>query len=78
MVALPKPDDRRAAPPSVPPPTPALLEAERDRNEYIAERERLEQRSVFRGLIVLAIVVLLFSMWRAGVDRVFIGRWWWP
>ena len=42
------------------------------------ERERLESRSVVRGLILLAILVLLASMVRAGLGRVFVHGWWRP
>ncbi len=67
-----------AEPPRISAATPSLERAEAERQEYIRARERVEQRSVLRGLLVLALVVLLFSMWRAGVGRVFVGRWWRP
>ena len=76
--AQPNSDDLRAVAPRIPAPTPALQKAEQERKDYVSLRERLEQRSVFRGLIVLAIAALLFSIWHAGLDRVFVGRWWWP
>lgn len=78
MATSPKTREHRAEPPRVPEPTPELKRAEQERSEYISGRERVEQRSVLRGLIVLASLVLLFSICRAGLDRVFIGRWWWP
>jgi hypothetical protein len=30
-----------------------------------------------RGLLLLALVVLVASFWRAGLDRVFLPGWWW-
>jgi hypothetical protein len=38
--------------------------------------ERLERRRQVRGLLVLAIAVLIFSVLRAGVHRVFGVGWW--
>lgn len=71
-------DQHRAAPPELPAATPAL---ERDRQEsarYRKQREVVERRSVVRGLIVLAILLLVASMARAGLDRVFVHGWWRP
>jgi hypothetical protein len=71
-------DEQRAASPRLPALTPAF---ERDRREfarYRNERERTERRSVVRGLILLAIVLLVGSMARAGLDRVFVHGWWRP
>jgi len=54
---------------------------ERDRQEferYRNDREKAERRSVVRGLILLALFVLLGSMVRAGLDRVFVHGWWRP
>ena len=61
-------------------PVPALgLKREREEFEsYRLERERMERRSVVRGLILLAVVVLVGSIARAGLDRVFVQGWWRP
>lgn len=40
------------------------------------ERLRRERRQQLRGLMLLAFVVLVFSILRAGVDRVFPAGWW--
>ncbi len=42
------------------------------------ETEQQERRSQLRGLIYLAVAVLLFSLLRAGVHRVFTTGWWRP
>ena len=73
-----KSDDAFAQPPRVPESTPILEKAEAEREEYIRSRERLEQRSILRGLILLALVALIFSIWRAGSDRVLLPHWWHP
>ena len=46
--------------------------------QYIAEREALERRRQVRGLLLLLAIVLLLSVARAGVGRVFPVRWWHP
>lgn len=38
--------------------------------------EQQERRRQLRGLILLAIAVLVFSILRAGVHRVFTPGWW--
>ena len=38
--------------------------------------ERLERRRQVRGLLMLAIAVLIFSVLRVGVHRVFGVGWW--
>jgi hypothetical protein len=38
--------------------------------------EQIERRRQLRGLILLAIVVLVFSVLRTGVHRVFTPGWW--
>ena len=72
---MPLPADR-AEPPRIPPPTRAQERADEVRRRYIREREWLEGRSLMRGFIVLAVIVLLASMVRAGFDRVFVHGWW--
>lgn len=69
-------DEPRAAPPQRPPRTEAF---ERERAELERRRrqqETVERRSVVRGLILLAAVVLVGSILRAGLDRVFVHGWW--
>jgi len=71
-------DEHRAAPPQLPPSSPAL---QRDRLAfavYRSEREKIERRSVVRGLILIAMVVLVGSIAHAGLDSVFIHGWWRP
>lgn len=63
------------------PPRPAAL-TERDqrrestRLEKLNSRLRIEQRSMLRGLILLAVVILIASLTRAGFGRLFVPRWW--
>lgn len=78
MAPATRPNGHYAEPPRIPAPTPTLERAEGERRQYIRERGAVERRSVLRGLIVLALLVLIISIWRAGSDRVFVGRWWWP
>jgi hypothetical protein len=71
-------NEHRASSPSLPVPSPAF---ERDRQEfqrYRDDREKAERRSVVRGLIVLAILLFVGSMARAGLNRVFVHGWWRP
>ncbi len=42
----------------------------------LPERFRIERRRQLRGLILLAIAVLVFSILRAGVSHVFTAGWW--
>ncbi len=39
-------------------------------------KQQQERRMQVRGLLLLAVVVLLFSIWRAGAHRVFTMGWW--
>jgi len=55
-----------------------LERAEVQRKVYLAGREKIQARSIFRGLILLAVLVLLASMVRAGFGRVFVPGWWRP
>jgi len=68
----------RAEPVRIPPSTRALDRAAREHESYLRGREGIESRSVFRGLILLALAVLLASMVRAGFSRVFVHGWWRP
>ncbi len=71
-------DEQRAAPPQRPPLTPEFLRERAEYEQYRRQREAIERRSMVRGLILLAVVVLLGSMVRAGLDRVFVQGWWKP
>jgi len=42
----------------------------------LAAREAIERRRQARGLIVLALAVLVFSLLRFGLHRVFTPGWW--
>jgi hypothetical protein len=42
----------------------------------LAERLRRERRRQLRGLMLLVMIVLLFSILRAGVGQVFPAGWW--
>lgn len=70
-------DSGRRAQPARP---PALGEREQRREKArlaaLRARVQLEQRSLLRGLIVLALVVLIVSLARAGYDRLFVPGWW--
>ena len=68
----------RAAPPQLPPSSPTQ---DRDRlafKRYRTEREAKERRSVVRGLLVMAVIVLMGSIVHAGLDRAFVHGWWRP
>jgi hypothetical protein len=62
----------------IPAPTRRLQHERAERRRYVAQRATLERRSTVRGLILLAVVVLLGSIARAGLDRVFVHGWWRP
>lgn len=59
---------------------PALSEREQRREsarlEKLRGRVQIEQRSLLRGLILLALIILIFSLLRAGLDRIFVPGWW--
>ena len=63
------------------PPRPPAL-SERDERDERARKERLgarvarEQRSLLRGLILLAVLILIMSLARAGFGRLFVPGWW--
>lgn len=78
MQASERANEHRAASPQLPALTPAC---KRDRLEfarYRNDREKTERRSVVRGLLLLAVVLLVGSIVRAGLDRVFVHGWWRP
>jgi hypothetical protein len=65
-----------AQPPAIPAPTPALLRARAEAEARRREREALERRSLVRGLLLLAAILLVLSVARAGLERVFVPGWW--
>lgn len=74
---------RRAASqaPQAQPPGPATLgatalKAQAETRTYLQGRERLEHRSVLRGLLLLAVIALLVGLYRADAGRVFFSGWW--
>ena len=68
--------EHRAVAPQIPEATRGLERLRAEFQSYRTGRERLERRSALRGLIVLAVAVLLGSIARAGLDRVFVQGWW--
>ena len=66
----------RAEPPRPPELTERDQRRETTRLERLNARLRLEQRSLLRGLILLAVVILIASLARAGFGRLFVPRWW--
>ena len=67
---------QRAAPPQAPRLPEAAQAADRAREANRKEREAVERHSVWRGLLLLALLALLISFWRAGFGRVFAPNWW--
>ncbi len=66
----------RAQLPAIPEPTTALLRARAEAEAHRRQREALERRSLVRGLLLFAAIVLILSIVRAGLDRVFVPGWW--
>lgn len=75
------PGDRAAAlkpaGPAEPPPLsrPALGAAEEQR-AYVREREMFERRSMLRGLILLALLVIVFAVVHNGWQHALPDGWW--
>jgi hypothetical protein len=71
---------RSADRPAEPPRPPVLSEREQrgetERLDRLRKRAGLERRSLLRGLILLAVVILIASLARAGFDRLFVSGWW--
>ena len=67
-----------AAPPKLPQLTPALKRQREAYEVYRSEREQLERRSVVRGLLLMALLALSISIFRSGLDQVFVHGWWRP
>jgi hypothetical protein len=70
--------EHRAAPPQLPARTPAIERQQAAFELYRRQREQLERRSMLRGLILIALLVLAGSIARAGLERVFVHGWWRP
>ena len=70
------PEQHRAEPPRAPVPSALQERVEQERLQRLGARVALEQSSLLRGLIILAVAVLLASLWRAGFDRLFVPGWW--
>jgi hypothetical protein len=67
--------ERGAGPPSSPLVSQAQLREER-RAAALRSRLGTEQRSLLRGLVLLALAILFASLTRAGFDRLFVPGWW--
>ncbi len=71
---------RSAGRPAEPPRPPALTERdqrrETERLGRLKGRVALEQRGLLRGLILLALAILIVSLARAGFGRLFVPAWW--
>ena len=67
---------QRAAPPAVPPATREQQRELAEREAHHREGEQIERRRQLRGLLMLALIVLVFSIARAGLGRVFPHGWW--
>ncbi len=68
--------ERRAEPPRAPQLPLTLQKRERERTALLRAREVLERVSVLRGLVILALLILVVSLVRAGSDRAFPSGWW--
>ena len=66
----------RAAPPQAPRVSAELESAREEHAAYVHGRELAERSGFLRALLVLAVVVLVAGIWRAGLDRVFVHGWW--
>jgi hypothetical protein len=66
----------RASPARAPHASAELVSAREEHAAYIQGREQMERAGVLRALLVLGVVVLVCSIWRAGLDRVFVHGWW--
>jgi hypothetical protein len=49
---------------------------ERARKKRLSARVGREQQSLLRGLILVAVVILILSLTRAGFGRLFVPGWW--
>ena len=67
---------RRAQPPRPPALSVREQRSESARMRTLRGRLQMEQRSLLRGLVLLAIVVLIFSVVRGRFDQIFVPAWW--
>lgn len=70
--------EQRAAALKLPALSSTTLRDRREFARYRIGRETAERRSAVRGLILLSLVLLIGSMARAGLERVFVHGWWRP
>lgn len=68
--------EQRAKPPSVPPLTASARRDLAAHDVRMRRQESQERVRVYRGLVMLAVLVLLLSMLHAGWGRVFVPGWW--
>ncbi len=68
--------EHRGVAPQIPEPTRGLTRKRAELEIYRAERETIGRRSMVRGLILLAVVALGWSIARGGIERVFVPGWW--
>ncbi len=61
----------------MPPPLPRrVLQDAQEQQVYVREREGLERRSALRGLVLLAVIAVLFALLHGGASRAFPAGWW--
>ena len=65
-----------ATPATLPEPSRKQQREQVERATRLREAEHVERRRQLRGLLALAFIVLVFSIARAGLDRVFPHGWW--
>ena len=65
-----------ATPATLPEPSRKQQREQAERATRHREAEHVERRRQLRGLLALAFIVLVFSIARAGLDRVFPHGWW--
>jgi hypothetical protein len=73
---MPAATPERAAPPAIPAATQRQQRELAELATYHREREEVERRRQLRGLLALGLVVIVASIVRAGLDRVFPTSWW--
>lgn len=54
-----------------------VLNQQKPDQEKLAHRKSVERRRQVRGLLLLALAVLVFSLLRAGLHHVFTPAGWW-
>jgi hypothetical protein len=73
---MPAATPERAAPPTVPASTRQHERDLAERESYHRDREHIERNRQLRGLLLLACIVIVLSIARAGLGRVFPPSWW--